>query len=362
MNDRRLEVPIDLVPLVGATGCVPDRTGEPVTVGIPCPRGVIVDPCELSLRPSADRATVPLQAAVLDRWADGSIRWVLLDFQADTEQGALNTYVLAADGANCKSSTAVSTTTDADAVQINTGAATFLVRPGGAFAFDQVTIGTGDCLDSGRSGLTVVDRSGRTWPGVIGRVAIETDGPLRTVVRCDGEIGTGRDRRLVFTARLHFYAGSATARVVLTLLNPRAARHRDNYWELGDPASILLEDASVVLGVPQGSARESWCSLEPGAPLCPVAQPVEIYQDSSGGERWQSRAHLNREGRVPNSFRGYRARFGDRVAMGLRAAPVVSLRAEDRDVSVAVPQFCQYFQKAIETTGYAVVLRLWPRQ
>ena len=57
------------------------RAGEPVTVGVPLPRGLArrTDGWRLE---SADGTRVPVQARALDRWSDGTIRWALLDFQA----------------------------------------------------------------------------------------------------------------------------------------------------------------------------------------------------------------------------------------------------------------------------------------
>src|SRR5712671_24248 len=54
---------------------------EPITVGVPLPRGVIKDPRRFGLV-GDDLTMVPLQALPAERWPDGSIRWALLDFQA----------------------------------------------------------------------------------------------------------------------------------------------------------------------------------------------------------------------------------------------------------------------------------------
>ena len=57
------------------------RTCEPITVGVPLPRGLVQDPRRIGLVGDG-QATVPLQALPTERWPDGSIRWALLDFQA----------------------------------------------------------------------------------------------------------------------------------------------------------------------------------------------------------------------------------------------------------------------------------------
>ena len=57
------------------------RRGEPVTVGLPWPRGTVADERRFQLVGPGGSAE-PLQTKVLDRWPDGSVRWCLFDFLA----------------------------------------------------------------------------------------------------------------------------------------------------------------------------------------------------------------------------------------------------------------------------------------
>ena len=58
-----------------------ERRAWPVTRGIPLPRGTAADAEALRLQDPRGRG-VPLQGRALSRWPDGSIKWVLVDFQA----------------------------------------------------------------------------------------------------------------------------------------------------------------------------------------------------------------------------------------------------------------------------------------
>src|SRR5690242_1889366 len=58
------------------------RVAWPVTSGIPLARGVLRSADQAGLVDSGGRP-VPLQAEPLSKWPDGSIRWLLLDFQTD---------------------------------------------------------------------------------------------------------------------------------------------------------------------------------------------------------------------------------------------------------------------------------------
>src|SRR5262245_19530453 len=54
---------------------------DPSTVGRRFPRGSLRDVSALALV-DGDNRTVSLDATITERWADGSVRWALLDFQA----------------------------------------------------------------------------------------------------------------------------------------------------------------------------------------------------------------------------------------------------------------------------------------
>ena len=78
------------VPLRFLAQETPVRRGEPVTVGLPWPRGTVADDGQFRLI-GPDGSERTLQTNVLDRWSDGSIRWCLFDFLA-TVDGANDGY------------------------------------------------------------------------------------------------------------------------------------------------------------------------------------------------------------------------------------------------------------------------------
>ena len=58
------------------------RAAWPVTSGIPLGPGQLRSDQQVALFDPAGKQ-IPLQTETLARWADGSIRWLLLDFQVD---------------------------------------------------------------------------------------------------------------------------------------------------------------------------------------------------------------------------------------------------------------------------------------
>ncbi len=58
------------------------RENWPVTRGVPLPKGALGNLDSVGVE-DADGRTVPAQFRVLSRWPEGSLKWVLSDFQAD---------------------------------------------------------------------------------------------------------------------------------------------------------------------------------------------------------------------------------------------------------------------------------------
>ena len=167
---------------------------------------------------------------------------------------------------------------------------------------------------------------------------------------------------LHLTARLHFFAGSAAVRFVLTLHNPRKAAHPDGLWDLGNGGSVYLRDAALTVALPPGNEPASIrYSPEIAAPFTAADAPLELYQDSSGGENWRSHNHLNRKHVVPHAFRGYRLRQGPPTPPSLPrgeggvgvagATPAVGLTRGGRTLGMAMEYFLAELSEGVGSDG-----------
>jgi hypothetical protein len=192
------------------------------------------------------------------------------------------------------------------------------------------------------------------------RCVLETTGPLRVTILLEGELRSPTGVRALVIARSSFFRASPVVRLAVTVRNPRGAEHPGNFWELGDQGSIYFRDISLRLESPS-EIRTVECWPETPGDCRVLAAPMSIYQDSSGGERWQASTHVNREGRVPVAFRGYRLVSPGLTANGLRAEPIVRVVDAGGESAVCIRHFWQNFPKAIaaETTG--ISLGLFPR-
>jgi hypothetical protein len=334
-----------------------------VVIGVPLPRGFAPERTSLALT-ATPGGQLPCDATTLDRWADGSSRWVLLAFRTDAASQVESFTLQPAAGAPPEPANPVRVTREGDAIVVETGALGATLGPGTGLPLRSVRGVAWPWLDAEASGLAVTLPDGSRPPCTVDTVSVELHGDVRAVVAARGRATLPGDRRLEVDWRLEFWAGLPSMIVHLTVRNPHRAQHPDGYWELGDPGSILLKSVEFRLsswGPASAGPRLAYCSAEPDQPQTTVPLPFELYQDSSGGENWRSRNHQNREGRVPVRFRGYR-RSDQPDREILRATPVVTLQTPAGPLSMALRHFWQNFPKAFEVDDHGITLGLWPKQ
>ena len=214
------------------------RMCEPITIGVPLPRGVVKDPARIALV-DEDRAMVPVQALPTERWPDGSLRWVLLDFQAAGIFAPDRRYHLKLDGGvKALQAPRVTIAEAAEQIVVDTGAAQFRLQPGGGFPFAAVTVGGLAPIDAASSAFVVIDAKGATWRARITKVEVEERGTVRSSVRLDGFVGPRRRPLLEVTARVHFFAGSSAVRLAVTV-RPRRRATREVFGTLAIAARSI---------------------------------------------------------------------------------------------------------------------------
>ena len=338
----------------------PERRHEPVTFGVPFPKGAVQFDQRFCLF-SPRQQPVPTQTRVLDRWADDSIRWLLVDAQVDAGDGATGCWQLRPSHHALTPQLAV---TEADgALTVSTGVAEFCLQTGGSLPFKSIVIDGEPAIDPHVSGIMARTEHGEC-PVRIDRVTVEEMGAVRSSVLAKGRILTPtHEPMLDLVLRMHFFAGSPVVRLLLCVRNPRRAEHPNGFWDLGDKGSVYLKDLSLVVATPSSLHKPATLvSVEAGSPFESAAEPVTLYQDSSGGEHWNSRNHINRHRKVAATFRGYRFHTSSAVRQGLRASPIVAVKRASVSVAATMPHFWQNCPKAIEVADGQLVIRLFPGQ
>jgi len=216
------------------------RANWPATTGVPLPEGALKETGDAVLL-DADGKAVPAQFEVLSRWipGDGSIRWLLVDTQADLKPSELATLSLAKGGGRSGPRSLRVDESD-DAVTITTGPLRFRIdRNEGSRLFSAAWL---DVSGDGRfdssaqiiepaaeAGASIREASSGQWHrsgnAPPKSVSIETRGSLRVVARVDGThvtAGGGADRECYdYTCRVHAYAGQPFVKVQYTVKNLR---------------------------------------------------------------------------------------------------------------------------------------------
>lgn len=341
------------------------RIGEPVTLGIPFPRGMVSEPASLVLMDQM-RRQVPVQVGVLARWVDDSVKWALLDFQATVEAKGVSEYRLVNSGTRGGGGPlhAISVRQTSDSVEVDTGHARFFLNARTLKPFERVVIGGTEILEDGRSQVILTGEAGAAYEPRITDLVVETQGPLRVTLKAVGKFSSTQGTAFAdFVSRISFYLDTSLVELKFTIRNPRAARHPGGLWDLGDKGSIYFKDLSIEIGLASEAPAEVEWTAKPGVPVesGPYSH-FQIYQDSSGGPNWKSSNHVNRFGKVMNVFQGYRV-TADGVVLReeKRATPVVSL-FNGKGISATLESFWQNFPKAIGTSNNSLFVGLFPHE
>ena len=332
---------------------IPART-QPVTRGVPFPRGLLTDPNAVVLTDDEGRE-VALQTQALARWPDGSVRWLLLDFLIDQINAGEHRWMLRPRAGKAPVAPPPLSVRDAPgSVLVNSGAA--------EFQLGRKVLWLRACGPASERGSWEAEL-GFPYPTQSGAFTVQHSsiaeaGPVRASADFVGGPFRGH---YSYRVRFSFFGGTGLVRVQATARNPSPARHKGGLWDLGDRGSARFARMKMGLRLPE-SPQIRW-TAEPGQAIRSFrGESFELYQDSSGGENWQSRNHVSRGGTTPCSFRGYRVRCGEEEHFGLRASPTVTLLTGKVAVTVAVPEFWQQFPRSIRVDGQRLLVPFFPWQ
>ncbi len=338
-----------------------NRVREPLTVGVPWPQAMLRNSSPLVMW-NEHQQQLALQTTILDRWKDGSIRWLLVDFQADLQGSTSYQLQVVNHAKTVQPPLAIKIKKTAENVFIETGKGTFNCSNKHQARF--LTFQPATTSASIEASLHTVDEHGKNYIPDITRIEIECEGTLRTCLCLSGTLKHDQSTTTLadLFIRVHFFAGHSTAKVDVTIRNPRKAEHPGGLWDLGNGGSIYLRDAAIVIRSKGENKGKGTLSIESGQEPLSFESACELYQDSSGGENWKSTNHVNRKGIVPLSIPGYRCSLDAQQRQGKRATPIASLQSSNGDLAIAVPDFWQNFPKALEARAGEITYRLFPRQ
>ncbi|MEW6535413.1 MAG: hypothetical protein AB1454_07295 [Candidatus Auribacterota bacterium] len=341
------------------------RQNEPVSIGVSFPKGLEKAVDVFTLFDESNQV-IPHQADVMARWADGSVKWVLLDFCASVDKGDTKKVILkrTPDDQPRTKSAAIHIEESGDGYMITCGKVRYVLDKKVLRPFTHVFYDTVSVLEDDGCSVSMLDESGICYKPIISRTEIETCGPVRATLLFYGTMRAAQNKTGPdFKARISFYARSEQVKVQFCLINSRPAVHPGNMWDLGDTGSFFFKDLSLGLFLKPDSQPVIRYTVDPVKDTEPLsASKLVLYQESSGGENWNSPNHKNRFGKVPLKFQGYRLETDKGVQEGLRAQPVVSILNTTFQASAGLEGFWQNFPSSIEAERTTLTVRLFPHQ
>ena len=272
------------VPLAIAEPAGVARKAEPVTVGVPLPAGRVRTTAGLWIADPSDHPALS-QTHILERWPDGSIRWLLLDFLASAGADETVTYTLRDGGGKAAAfPDAVRTARTATDIVLTSGPLELTVPRDATATLRSARL-------KGRPALgevpvpdpAVAEQS----PGALRdlRSGIETEGPVRTEVLLQGRYPSD----LTFELRIAAFAGQPWVRVQLTLTS-FSSRSYSRITSF--PFTVRGRFASGAVGVGGGARRfedlkeahtlAQWDAGAPALDGTPLAQQADGWLRAAG--------------------------------------------------------------------------------
>ncbi|MEO5493648.1 MAG: Tat pathway signal sequence domain protein [Sphingomonas sp.] len=200
----------------------PPDVHEGQTWGQPWPRGTRYSTAGYRLT-AAGQGTVPVQSWPLAWWPDGSVKWTGHAIPADAARSRALTL---SPGTALAPPIPVSVRETPAAIEVANGDILWRIPRSGAALIASATVGGREVLrgigliataqdrPDDEDGLPKLDR----FAGIVDLVTVEQHGPVRAVIKIDGQHRGPGDGWLAFSLRLYFYSGSASVRIVHSLI------------------------------------------------------------------------------------------------------------------------------------------------
>lgn len=325
------------------------RPNWPVSRGIPFKEGTLIDPSLVTLF-DQNNLPVPIQTRILALWPDGSIKWLLIHFQATLEPQAIVAYQLVVDNKERQSTLAKRQILENHGAifQFDTGSLQISIDTAHGFSvIDQAILNGWPIIKQNATrGFGITDEQGRRFSsadGVVTQAEIEDNGPLRAVLHLKGDHRNAEGEKLFrYEARLTAYAGHPWLDLEYTFIN-------DSDPEVTNLKQVDFEICPVLSGQSHGLVGAYTLLHED-------AEPFSIYQDTPcryfffNGTRIYdaNNQHIEYE------------HAGEMLRKAAHGWMDVS--SEEGGVTVSVKRLAMMAPKGIEFTGHSAVAQFWPER
>ena len=330
------------------------RVSEPLSVGIPFAKGQHPAGTSFQIK-DANSHSVPAAFKSLCHWPDGSIRWALAEFLYSLSPHQVETLTVSEQPSPKASATGITQTPRGWAIETEAGDLLLhKAQPAWEFFGATSPIRTEAKLTS-KDGLPCHPVTNGDWE-------IQHQNPVYVEASLSGHWTPADEARLAdFNCRLRIYLQTGLTNIEMQIHNPKRARHPGGLWDLGDEGSVYF--GSLELITETGCPQE--VKIQPDSLNTPEAaftlRDFELYQESSGGENWNSLNHIDKNGDLTTLYRGYRLTSENALEhTGDRANPLLSLTGDGQPFQLAMPTFWQNFPSSIGYQKGKIIVGLFP--
>lgn len=351
-----------IMSLLEPTGNV--RRNEFIQIGIPLPSGQFNNAGDIQLLTELN-SLLPSVRTPTVFWPNGSIKWCLLGFfiSLDSHQ-KINIYLKQSEHESQPDDHQQLVLVNTDSIEVKTKNYCFYLNKEIFTLFDRITYDNLTIAEKGFCRLVNNDHESLT--AVIKEIHHQTSysekSPLYSKIIMMGQFQNSSGAiALNYETTLDFFYDSDLVKCAFTLHNPKRAIHPSGIWDLGDINSLLIKDFS--LGFEIIDTTDVQWKVEPGHDWKNLkSHKLDIYQESSGGENWDSPNHKNKDGRVPMQQKGYSCQYNQKTVKGNRANPMISIGRKTGRINISVEKFWQTFPKSIGISENKVELGFFPQQ
>ena len=324
----------------------------PIVAGLCLPKGRLTDTAFGHVE-GFDKDT-PVQMDVLNRWNDGSVRWILASFVApEVSAESRELGIVAAE--QTESSILQRSHQKPGADRLTTvklvGSQIHLCTRN-----LETDLPTEHTL---KLAVRISDAAGEELSLQFDGIREDVRGAVRQVFVAAARLQSLPAVTLQF--RLTHWVSTGLLQVETRIRNSQRARHAGGLWDLGDAGSFLFRHLEIAVhsdDIP-ASAQTHW-KAERDQISRSTSGPVFLRQFSSGDRFWNSPNHVTASGANPVDTRGYEAVCDTGTLRGYRAEPTVAASGDGASMAMAIPEFWQNFPGSVGAAMGALEFGMFP--
>ena len=323
----------------------------PVVAGLCVPKGRLKNPN--SGHVDGFPSLVNAQFEVLNRWHDGSVRWLLTSFLApevSSVSRSLNVFAREESNDVGTAQRAVEASGSITAVKFVAGEICLHMRDLKSDPPAERTI---------RFLPRLGDVRGDELSLQLDNIRTEVSGPVRQVFVVSLRVQTLPS--VTLQIRLTQWEMTGLLQVETRIRNTRRAAHKGGLWDLGDAGSFLFRSLELSLHSDEvpANARTHWKASRDSEVRTTMSE-VFIRQFGSGEKHWSSTNHLSADETNAVQTRGFEATCESGVLRGYQAEPTLLIEGDGATLAVAVPEFWQQFPGSVAAAMGSLDVGLFP--